>query len=201
MNRVIWPRFLSRAVIVASMFIAGGCVTWVYLQPQVHTAEEAFAESSRDVQPPQGSPAVKSAVFDASFEQVYRAASVSTSQALFELEKEDARAGRIFAKRIAEHEAIPVSWGTESTTHTYFYKITVKELAPKKSEVTILARVTATCALSHSIDRMMSTAEKLEADDNHCRALSAGTWAGNAQPQLSQFMVLVRNNLIAARAL
>ena len=203
MLRVPWPRLITLEIMMATAVLVGGCAsaTSIDLLPKVHSAEEAFAESAHGVQPPQGSPAAKSAVFEASFEQVYRAASVSTSQALFEVEKEDTRTGRIFAKRIVEREPISVSWGTETATHTYFYLITVKELAPKRSEVAILARVTAPCRLSHSYDRIAASAEKLQADDDRCRALAAGTWAGGAEPQLSQFMILVRNNLIAARAL
>jgi hypothetical protein len=168
------------------------------LTGRLMTAEEAFDPSHTSGGPP--ADWIKKVVLDASYEEVFRAASIAATQAQWEIEKQDKHAGIVLAKRLVEGEAVPISWGTEQSTHAHFYRITVTELAAKQTEIAIVAKVQAHCSLQKH--RLLGPSrDKIEKDNEYCRKLAAGMWrsvAGSAE--VSQFMVFLRNNLLAAGA-
>jgi hypothetical protein len=168
------------------------------LTGRVMTAEEAFDPSHTTGGPPADS--IKKVVFDASYEEVFRAASIAATQAQWEIEKQDKHAGIVLAKRLVDNEPIGVSWGTERSTHVHFYRISVTELGAKQTEVAIVAKVQAHCSLmKHRL--LGPSRDKIDKDNDYCRKLAAGMWQGVAgSAEVSQFVVFLRNNLIAAGA-
>jgi hypothetical protein len=158
------------------------------------TAEEAFDPSHTSDGPPPNW--IKKVVLDASYEEVFRAASIAATQAQWDVEKQDKHAGIVLAKRLVESEAVPVSWGSERTTHAHFYRISVTELAGKQTEVAIVGKVQAYCVIQHGL-----TGLHAGKDNENCQKLAAGMWQSVAEsPEVSQFVVFLRNNLIAAGA-
>jgi hypothetical protein len=161
------------------------------------TVDDAFGSSAQSNEPPQGSEAIKKTVFNASYEEVFRAVSTSTAQAQFEIQTEDKRAGLILATR-----DVQMLWFQQGgvhgtvTPHLYFYAIRLKELGPKRTEVTIVSKVQGKCFIIHD-----PFPNKM---DEYCPRLSAGMWSEgyhNDAQHLGQFMIFVRNNLLAAGVL
>ena len=160
------------------------------VMPQFMTVQEAFGPSGSD-EPPKDSKAIKTNIFDASYEEVFRAASVSTSQAQFEIQSEDKHRGVILATREVQGSGY---W----FPRIFFYSIRLKELGPKRTKVTIVAKVQAACTRFNWGGASETNAL--------CDKVSKGAWADLggiflAAPELSQFMIFVRNNLLAAGAL
>jgi len=173
------------------------------LTAQPMSPDEAFASLGHGDEPPDA--AMKKAIFNASYEEVFRAASASTSQAQFEIGREDKHHGLILAKRYVKYQGITVSWGTESTSFTYFYAIRLKELGAKSTEVTISAKKQVQSCVLYDLDkigpamRLLSPpTDQVEKDNEYCRRLLAGMWSMDSETELSQFMIFVRNNLLAA---
>jgi hypothetical protein len=163
------------------------------LTSHLMTAQEAFDPSHTSDGPPPGW--IRKVVLDASYEEVFRAASIAATQAQWDVEKQDKQAGIVLARRLVKSEPVAVSWGSEYAPHAHFYRISVTELAAKQTEVAIVAKVQALCVVQHGLFGIGAGK-----DNENCRKLSAGKWEGADSPEVSQFIVLLRNNLIAAGA-
>ncbi len=174
------------------LLILSGCGSWV--PERFVRAGEAY--SSKDYLKnfehlPQDS--FKKMVFQAPFEDVFRAASISVSQSQFSLEEERKAEGVILATRIVEAlppQDRPIAPGNQRPhQRNYYYAIVVKERGPKTTEVIIAAKAQGKCL----IDPLSNTSA--------CKAYSIPHWATGhdaATQDLNQFMIFLRNNLIQA---
>lgn len=167
-----------------------GCGTWLperFVRPdEAYSAKEYLQNTD---QLPYDS--FKKAVFKVPYEDVFRAASVSASQAQFNVEEERKADGVILATRIIQerppHDGAPGNQRPHQ--RNYYYAIVVKERGPKSTEVVIMAKAQGKCLA----DPLMGTAQ--------CRAYAIPHWAtvyDNATQDLGQFMTFLRNNLIMA---
>ncbi len=184
-----------------------GCGGPQLVPEQFLTVDQAF-KSGAEIQPPAAaSNAIRKGLFAASYEDVFRAATVAASQAQLNVERADKSKGLILATR-----SVPmVPAGTDylrPTEHIFYYAITVKELEPKQSEVTIASKVQGQCSMApvgtvtvFSLGTATAHALKL---NEKCTSLSNGMWAvgthGSGR-ELGQFQTFLRNNLIAAGVL
>jgi hypothetical protein len=135
----------------------------------------------------------KKMLFQAPYEDVFRAASVSASQAQFSVEEEKKAEGVILATRTAKEQPpqiYPMSpVNQQPHQRNYYYAILVKEKGPKSTEVVIMAKVQGKCLTELLISPAV------------CKAYATPHWASghdNAMQDLNQFIVFLRNNLIAA---
>jgi hypothetical protein len=135
----------------------------------------------------------KKAAFKVPYEDVFRAASVSASQAQFSIEEERKADGVILAMRTIQErppQDIPIAPGNQRPhQRNYYYAIVVKEKGPKSTEVVIMAKAQGKCL----VDPLSATAA--------CKAYAVPHWAAghdDATPDLNQYMIFLRNNLIAA---
>jgi len=171
------------------------------------TSEEAF-DSSHNGNPPD-SGMIRKVVIDASYEEAFHAASVAATQAMWDVDKQDKTAGVLLAHRIVDEPLGKVfpdgpQGGTRYGVpgrHLYFYRMKANELSAKQTELVLGGRAQGYCGLLGSPPTLSVKAYKSEwAEYNQkCGELRAGMWLNaNDQPEISQFVVLLRNNLIAA---
>jgi hypothetical protein len=173
------------------------------------TSEEAFNPSHNGNSPDPD--AVKKVVIDSSYEEVFHAASVAVTQAMWEIDKQDKTAGVLLAHRIAE-EPITKNYRFRDNRctapaftslcmpekHMYFYRVKINELSAKQTQVVLEGKVQGYCISSCTPILGMA---KTWCNDykESCRELRAGKGLNaNDQQEISQFVVLLRNNLIAA---
>lgn len=176
------------------------------------TSEEAFDTSHNgNVPDPE---AIKKVVIDASYEEVFHAASNAVTQSMWEIDKQDKTAGILLAHRIAE-EPITKNYSFKDNRctapafatlcspvkHLYFYRVKTNELSAKQTEVVLEGKVqgdcTPRCSPVFGIGKTWCNDYK-----ESCRELRTGTWLkANDQQEISQFVALLRNNLIAAGGL
>jgi hypothetical protein len=167
-----------------------GCGTWLperFVRPdEAYSAKEYFQNTD---QLPYES--FKKAVFEVPYEDVFRAASLSASQAQFNIEEERKADGLILATRTVQERPPRDAAPGNQRPHqrNYYYAIVVKEKGPKSTEVVIMAKAQGKCLA----DPLGSPAQ--------CRAYAIPHWAAghdNPTQDLGQFMTFLRNNLIAA---
>jgi hypothetical protein len=175
------------------------CMSTELLPARFMTAEEAFPSSDQS-EPPAGSEASNKSVFNASYEEVFRASSVSAPLAMLQIQKEDKHSGVILATRSVSTAGMRM----------YFYSIRVKELGRKRTEVTIVAKLQGKCTPHPGIATALDVATvgmvhgALSEEQKDCEHLIAGLWAEgkfSSAQEMSQFMIMVRNNLVAAGVL
>jgi len=168
------------------------------------TSEEAFDSSHNGNPPDSGS--IRKVVIDASYEEAFHAASVAATQAMWDVDKQDKTAGVLLAHRITDeppfsekfwrdHNRIVDKTGTK---HLYFYRVKTNELSAKQTEVVVEGKVQGYCNLP--LKPFFGMGKSFAEDYNkNCGELRAGMWLNaNDQLEVSQFVVLLRNNLIAA---
>jgi hypothetical protein len=140
-------------------------------------------------------------VFNAPFEDVYRAANVSVSQVQWLIQKESKAQGIILAIQILEMlppvttANCPLNGGANSRPRqrNYYYAVVIKEKGPKSTEITAVAKVQGGCEHKACF--------AAPSNNRACEAYASLHWAtrdDSALPQLTQFMTFIRNNLIAA---
>jgi hypothetical protein len=159
------------------------------------TAEEAF-DPAHTSDPP--SPAwIKKVVFDASYEEVFRAATTAATQTQWEIEKQDKHAGFVFAKRLAK-DTIPIAGRMETAEVSHLFRVTVTELGAKETEVAVAAKTQWFCIPGkHQVFGLSK--DKIKEDNERCQEFREGMWeSAKGLPEASQFMVFLRNNLIVA---
>jgi hypothetical protein len=171
------------------------------------TSEEAFDPSHNGNGPDPD--AIKKVVIDAPYEEVFHAASVAVTQAMWEIDKQDKTAGVLLAHRIADEPFSKLFSGeqmqdwryTTPKKHLYFYRVKTNELSAKQTEVVLEGKVQGYCDLVCT--SLLGMDKKFCRDyKENCRELRMGIWLKAIdQPEMSQFVVLLRNNLIAAGGL
>jgi hypothetical protein len=180
------------------------------------TSEEAFDTSHNGSVP--GPEAIKKVVIDASYEEVFHAASNAATQSMWEIDKQDKTAGVLFAHRIAE-EPITKNYSFEDNRctapawvslctpvkHLYFYRVKMNELSAKQTEVVLEGKVQGDCIpFCSPVSLFGAKLGKTWCNDykESCGELRTGKWLkANDQQEISQFVALLRNNLIAAGGL
>jgi hypothetical protein len=150
------------------------------------------------------STAMKVADYAVSYDDAFRAANISVSQAQLNVEEVDKKKGQILATREAQQMG---SNGRPIETR-YFYAISVTELGAKRSRVRIVAKVQAPCFAYNSAQRLMydvgsfGTTELVNAAVfpvfKDCKEYQQPNWPHATPPELGQFQVFVRSNLLAA---
>src|SRR5208337_590042 len=174
------------------------------------TSEEAFDPSHNGNGPDPD--AIKRVVIDASYEEVFHAASMAVTQAMWEVDKQDKTAGVLLAHRITDEpfskkfsldhpQASAPAWASLCSTptkHLYFYRVKTNELSAKQTEVVLEGKLQGYCNLHCSTVFGVGKSFCRDYKEN-CGELRMGIWLkANDQPEMSQFVVLLRNNLIAA---
>ncbi|CAN5269774.1 hypothetical protein BH10PSE17_BH10PSE17_28770 [soil metagenome] len=191
----------SAAVVSIAVSMMAGCATPPAQLVQVH---EAFPDPSQVATgtgiPPE---ATKSAIYEASFEDVFRVANVSASQAQLNVEEVQKKAGQIFATRSAM-----ITFQQSSTAARFYYVISVKELAAKRTQVRIAAKVQGKCETIGSGFRVFTGVLTLGVSElglgplaSQCKELSTPNWAldkFSAETEMGQFQTFMRNSLIAS---
>jgi hypothetical protein len=168
-------------------------------------AREAFPGQASLIPPASAREASRSAQFAAPYDDVFRAAVVAAGQALLNIEEQQKSAGMVYASRSL---TMPPHGTSEArrkrTQHTYFYAISVRELGPKTSEVRISAKVQGGCDMVGAGIYMLTAGvltKQFNDENDRCRALTAGMWADgehSSEPEMQQFLALLRNQLVAA---
>ncbi len=204
-----WPGVRLLLACLGGLVFAGCTTTAAQLQ----TVHEAFPDpvqvaSGADIP----TEAAKTMVYEVAFEDVFRLASLSASQAQLNVEDVQKRDGFIFATRSAM--LMPPVGNQGTTPHRFFYVISIKELAARRTQVRIAAKVQGKCerltggaraifaVTSFGITEAMLAG--LGNPQAECDALNSPNWAldkRSAEPEMAQFMVFLRNNLLAARLL
>jgi len=174
------------------------------------TSEQAFDPSHNGNAPDPDS--IKKVVFDASYEEVFRAASISVAQAMWEIDKQDKAAGVLFAHRVVS-EPITKNYPSVNNRctnelyaklclpkeHKYFYRVKTNELSAKQTEVVVESKLQGYCDLHCTAPFGLAGRPWCNEYKQSCGELRAGiSLKANDQPEISQFVVLLRNNLIAA---
>jgi hypothetical protein len=143
----------------------------------------------------------KVAVFNAPYEDVYRAVVVSTSQSQIFVEKESRSDGVVMGTRVVQaRPLVPIcAYSREKNgvplPRKYFYAVYVKELAAKSTQVTAAVKVQGSCWTGECAQR---------ADFAECKAYSTPHWAQpveDADEGLTRLLTFIRNNLLAAGAI
>lgn len=188
-----------------ALLILTGCASTKLPEKWASTSDAYPDEAS--LQPPEGlEDAYESAIFPAPYEDVYRAALISASQANLNVTHEDKSAGRIFAKRVLDYAPSVFTTGGHAERR-YFYAVVLDELGPKSVKVTIMAKAQGACEMGAPplVDiATLGTTAAMDAGMNVkelCLYYSQPHWAtdfDHSAKELNDFMVLVRNNLIAA---
>lgn len=186
-------------LITMALGIYSGCAANVWHPVRFSTTEEAFASlKPADQIPPPDS--VKKGVFRAPFEDVWRAASISASQAQLNVEIENKAKGVIFATRTIQAAPFPTvptcqfsqPYNGVPQQRNYYYAIVLKEQEAKSTEVTVLALAQGRCITGACAGFV---------DGEECRKYSSIHWATgleNSMTELNQVLIFIRNNLIAA---
>lgn len=196
---------------VAALCMAG-CISTpplADLAPLEDVFPQAPAEAEYASIPQQ---AVKTAVYEAPFEDVFRLASVSASQAQLNVERVDRQGGVILATRATMMAPDTVMNGGELLPHRYYYVIRVKELESRRTEVRVAAKVQGTCRITGGKNRAILGVMSLGmsevagagalfgAEDKACREVMTPRWAAGRQstePELANVQTFLRNHLLA----
>ncbi|KLD76795.1 hypothetical protein FZ025_13645 [Xanthomonas hyacinthi] len=193
---------------LAIMLALSGCASTPN-RPLQSSAREAFPDLSQAVSGNEApAEAMKVAVYEAGFEDVFRVASVSASQAQLNVEQVDKKNGLIFATRDAM--LLPgISAYDQPSPHRFFYVISVTELDAKRSQVRVVAKVQAECqnsveggnrallgALSFGMSEIALAPIRHACERITHTRWAQGTWT--AALEMGQFQVFMRNNLLAA---
>jgi hypothetical protein len=191
-------RLVCGTLFILFLFTLEGCGGGMWLPQRFGTVGEAYL--SRDyLQSIEHIPSesYQKSMFNAPYEDVYRAVSVSASQAQLNIKKENKAEGLIFAE-----QALKINPPTDllncpannfannkPALWYYYYAIVIKEKGPKSTEVTAMAKAQGRCHTGGCWG------------NDNCPHYSAIHWASgpdSAMTNLSQLMIFIRNNLIAA---
>jgi len=187
-------RTYAQLLAVVSLVLASGCLSTTTLPEHWASAKEAFPDKKSTNPPHEKEDAYVVATFRTPYEDVYRAALVSASQAMFNVTEENKREGYILAERIATivNTSIPVH---------YYYAIRIDEIHGKESRVTIAAKAQRECGFyghfAIDIDICTKQSELHWVDKRTPRSIGDPNPEGT-KAEMTQVIVFIRNNLIAA---
>lgn len=141
----------------------------------------------------------KRATYQAPFEDVFRIANVSATQAMMSVESINKTTGIIYAMKVTQEPGV---WnynacGSAKNEKRYFYAIKVSETGPEATEILVLSKAQgAACyAGGASIGTVVGSGMGLFKKDE-AEAYATVHWSTKLQDLLEYFN-LIRNNLIA----
>lgn len=141
----------------------------------------------------------KRATYQAPYEDVFRIANVSATQAMMSVESINKTTGIIYAMKVTQEPGV---WnynacGSAKNEKRYFYAIKVSETGPEATEILILSKAQgAACyAGGASIGTVVGSGMGLFKKDE-AEAYATVHWSTKLQDLLEYFS-LIRNNLIA----
>jgi hypothetical protein len=189
---------------IALAVLVSGCFGPAILNPpqgQLSGLGEVFGganpAAAADEAPP-GSK--KSGTFAASYQDVFRAVVVGASQNQINVESENRSGGYVMGTRAVQIvPPVPRCPNSQSVNGRalplrYYYVIAVKEKGPKTTEVVAAIKAQGVCW----------TGMCYESVQLPCKAYAVPHWTTaqeNPDESLTQLMIFIRNNLIAAGAL
>ena len=182
-------------------FLMGCFPKGIYLPEKFSTIQEAYP-SDKVFDHLEGIPvdSYKKVAFEAPYEDVFRVAKVSATQAMFNVESVDKSKGLILAMKATQEQGV---WnynacGTPKNDKRYFYAIKVIETGSTTTEVIILSKTQgASCyAGGASVGTVVGKGFGLF-NKKKAEAYASVHWSTNLQ-DLLQFLTLIRSNLIAA---
>ena len=215
-----WARFLCVPVLVLMVGHLAGCaVTDVWLPEKEATVQEAFRTVEPPPDPQVARQAVVRQVFQAPYEDVYRAASVAATKSLFNVEAQNKRVGHILATEIVRRQTNINTQSDALEYDKFYYAVLVNELGPRRTQVTIMTKVQARCFYPEvgvgihiaSLGTLAALNRTLNREET-CKFRSNLRWAAvgsgdkyrvtpNRTAEMMQFMTILRSNLINAGAL
>ena len=189
-------------LLILCLFLLGGCASGKgWIPTSFAGIDEAYPQGgllgSASSAP---SESMRKSVFNAPYQDVFRAASISVSQAQWFLQKEDKAGGAILATRILQIQPPPGistcpaggGYNLHPTQRNFYYAVLINEKGPKSTEVSVFVKAQGRC---FHTTRCFGHSEYI------CDEYASLHWAtvrDNALPDLTQFLTFVRNNLIAA---
>jgi hypothetical protein len=181
------------------------------VEPQWLTAEQAFDTSHNGNAPDPD--ASKKVVLDASYEEAFHAATMAVTQAQWEIDKQDKAAGVLLAHRVTEESLDRVYLSHSHTTefadealytqpkrHIYFYRVRLNEVSAKQTEIALEVKVQGDCT-EHCLTSMILPSTKpfcKEYTERRGELRMGTSLSAKDRQDVSQFVIMVRNNLIAA---
>ena len=190
------------ALIFSAIWLSGCASGPSVLPTSFSTVMQAFSGGDH-LNPPPNMPsdARKNTTVPVTYEDAYRAAVVSLTQAQIDIENENKAEGVVLAQQIVQ--VVPGFQPTNnfnnqrSLERRYFYAIVLQEKGAELTQITAYAKVQGRCYFAPATFGLPS-------DKVSCQHYSTVHWASgvdSAQEHLSQFMIFLRNNLIAAGAM
>ena len=141
----------------------------------------------------------KRVTYEAPYEDVFRIANISATQAMFSVESIDKSKGIIFAMKVTQEQGV---WnynacGSPKNEKRYFYAIKVTEIGPETTEILVLSKTQgAACyAGGASVGTVVGSGMGLFRKDE-AEAYATVHWSTKLQDLLDYFN-LIRTNLIA----
>jgi len=186
-------KLILSAILLIMLSAMLGCRS--HLPVNFVTVEDAFPTGVSSSIANIPSESFKRSIYEATYEDVYRAVMVSVSQVQMNIEVTDKNKGIILATRTIN---IPPPFGSDLADNrrpmqrNYYYKVMVIEKGSKSTEVIALAKAQGRC-IDWPLDNVMFGAP--------CGKYSTIHWAVNQESsaqELAQLMTFIRNNLIAA---
>ena len=182
----------------------GGCAKPI-LPDRFASTFEAYPDANSLKPPKDKTDVYETALIMAAYADVYRAALISATQLQLNVTQDDETKGNIFAVKIVQSApTVSKSDGIGGyNQRRYHYAIVIKELAAKKTRVTIMAKAQGACQAVHGFTHFLTAGISLmiEDDEDRCNKYSTVHWADgfdNTKAELSQYITFVRNNLISA---
>ena len=207
-------------IVISFSGLTGCAMDWYWTPERSATVQEAFRSYAPPGDPAVARQAVVQQVFNAPYEDVFRAVNVSASQALFHVHEQDKRAGVVLATEVLRTQP------TDQVHTTFYYAILIKERGPRRTSVTIMAKVQYPCLYqvvgagwhiaTFGIVKAATALSGEDDDKESCTRRSTLRWAAvvnsdsgirrlpfspDRTPEIARFLSFVRNNLIAAGAI
>ena len=189
-------RVALNMILLGSLFMAGCGGVWI--PERFASLNEVYSTQnylqSIDSIPPES---IQKRVFDAPFEDVYQAVNVSASQAQLDVRTENKADGLILAMQTLTIDPPSDLMNCPANDFSnkkqlqwkYYYLIFVREKGSRSTEVVVMVKAQGRCLQGGCFGK------------DPCPDYASVHWAtgyDNAEGQLSQLMVFIRNNLIQA---
>ncbi len=183
-----------------------GCSTVV--PERLATPEEAFPD--KDVKTVPGDVPVdstKKATFEASFEDVWRAANMGAAQAQLNIQTSQKSKGLILATTVKQ--ITHSYWGNQGLKDLHTYAIVVRETGPKSTEVQVFTRMQSACEKTTVLAMIIEVVTIVMilippfqiAQNSACDDKATVHWATDKIQEIDQVMTFTRSNLLAAGAM
>ncbi len=201
-NRSTTMRF---AAALTAWSLLASCTT---LHPdRLADATDVFPESEFKSGINAPSDSMTTSVFEASFEDVWRAATMGVTQAQLKVESAQKAKGVILATHVERFTNWRLTSGDFKRVYTY--AVMVKELGPKSAEMRVMVRKQVSCPKATAFKMIIEALSIVfiswtffdMSDNSKCDDVSQVHWTQEKIEQLNQVVTFTRNNLFAAGAM